>query len=203
MRLQFFKPEAFRPGDILHVTSTGFFSRAIRRCINSKGSHDAMLIFSGGGWCVGESLLGAGSTLTPLAKYEEDMAVGKTLVSILRIPETSASDQFAAQGWWINHVFGKTYDRRAIGRVFIKCIFGDWCKSAAGWEWAWYCTEGIRAAWTTPAMSRDCDIWGKNNPTPGTTEKRVAEGKLLDVTSDCLTRAGARYILNIPQKDTL
>jgi hypothetical protein len=77
--------------------------------------------------------------------------------------------------WWLNNVKGKPYDFGAYPRLFAKAILGDLCQRAAGWEWAWYCTESCRDAWRNGA---GVDPWQKNNPTPRTTEKRIISGNL-------------------------
>jgi hypothetical protein len=88
--------------------------------------------------------------------------------------DSSVSGMLAAY-WWLQNVKGKKYDFAAYPRLFLKSIFGDICQAAAGWEWAWYCTESCRDAWRNGA---GIDPYQKNNPTPRTTEKRIESGAL-------------------------
>ena len=86
----------------------------------------------------------------------------------------------AAEEWWMDNVNGTRYDFLAYPRLMWKAYVGDWWGKAAGLEWNYWCSEGVRSAYakTCPAM----DVWGKSNPTPKTTEKRFNEEKFLDMT---------------------
>lgn len=192
----FFDTTRLLPGDILHTCCKGAYSAAIRRVIGSKGSHDALFVYHLGQWWVGEIIVGGGR-LTPLEKYSKLMAAGKCTTAVLRMPDAQPEDRLAAQKWFIKNILGAPYDMLAIARLGIKYLFGNWSKRAAGWEWAWYCTESVRDAWSKPSLSKNFDVWVKNNPTPRTTEKRLAAGALMDVSAECLTTEGQRYRLRL------
>lgn len=197
MNLQFFRTDQLRPGDIVHSYTKGFYANAIRRILGSKGSHDAIIVQQGKALMIGEALATAGATLTNLSTYEKRMAKGETAVAIYRMPHAAATDGQAAAHWFSTYILGSGYDFRAILQIFFKATFRGVSKSVAGHEFRWYCTESVRDAWTIPPMTADFDIWDKVYPTPGTTEKRVAAGALLDVSADCLTDAGLKHYLKI------
>lgn len=103
---------------------------------------------------------------------------GPTSDSCILTPDFSSVDDIhgmLAAYWWLQNVNGKPYDFGAYPRLFTKAILGDICQRAAGWEWAWYCTESCRDAWRNGA---GIDPYTKNNPTPRTTEKRILSGAL-------------------------
>lgn len=186
-----FHPAALRPGDILHSYTDGVFGRLIRKAIGSRGSHDALVVdAASGGLCVAESLP-RGGALTPLGDYEARMRAGKTTVLVLRIPGASVVDGCLAAQWMESNIMGTPYDFWAFPRLWLKAKLGDWFPSQAGKEWAWYCTESVRAAWRMAGF----DPWAKNNPTPRTTEKRLQAGALTDVSRRCLTPEGQRYLM--------
>lgn len=197
MSLQLFIPTAILPGDIIHSYSDGKYGRAIRRAIGSKGSHDALAVHDlAGQLFIGEAVVGGGR-LTHPKEYEAKMRAGSVRVCVLRIPGATDLDRQSASDWFLNHIPGAPYDFWAYPRLLAKAYLGDIFKGQAGKEWAWYCTEAVRAAWTRPGMSADFDVWQKANPTPRTTEKRESAGALLDVSGQCLTDEGLQFRLEL------
>jgi len=157
-------------GDILHVRNDHFIGRAIRRAIGSWGNHNAILVRPEAELCIGESTWPR-SQCTDLATYDTRINSGDTQVLVLRPTNATAMQGSLAAAWWLRNAQGRPYDLGAYPRLLLKSIFGDICQRAAGWEWAWYCTESCRDAWRNgPGL----DPWQKTNPTPRTTEKRLA-----------------------------
>jgi hypothetical protein len=102
-------------------------------------------------------------------------------VKVLRVAGANKEDHAKAAAWWMAHVQNSPYDWMAFPRLLLKAIFGDWFPKAAGKEWANWCTEGWANAWKHGA---GIDVWGKTNPTPGTTDKRLEAGRFEDVTRE-------------------
>jgi hypothetical protein len=140
---------------------------------------------------------------TPWEDYEDKMRAGQVTVSILRVPGLTPADRQAIVGAWYREVRGTFYDFMAFPRLLIKATVIDVCPRAAGWEWAHFCTEGCQKSFRVGTKSR-IDPWRKDNSTPGTTEHRVYEGDILDVSESCLTEEGRQYrlILKTPTNET-
>jgi len=101
---------------------------------------------------------------------------------LIVLQHVTFAERHWASAWWIDNVLGSHYDYLAYGRLILKRIFGDVWKRAAGWRWAWWCTEGTRDMWIKPKqITREIDPWKKSNPTPLTTEHRVIDGRLIAV----------------------
>lgn len=176
-----------REGDIIHVRRPGsFIGRMIRRAVKSWGNHDALAVMFCGHWYVGDAVHPQ-AQLTPLKELAGELAAGGLEVRVYR-PWNGTRDQGeAAAAWWIKNACGAWYDWGAYPRLLLKALVGDWLPWAAGWKWAWYCTESVRLAWVQAtqceALPRGVDFWRNNNPTPRTTEKRVEDELLVDVTA--------------------
>ncbi len=164
--------ENILPGDILHVRGRGKYSAKICAVIGSVGAHDALFL--------NRSQVGESTALPPFAHrteidvYEARMRAGHCRVSVLRIPGLTSADRLP--------------DARERERIL-------------GWEWAHWCTEGVRTACIKGSRFRTdgtIDPLAKENPTPRTVENRVREGLLSDVSLRCLTEAGLRCRLLIP-----
>jgi hypothetical protein len=161
-----------RSGDILHVRTTGFLGLAIRRAIGSWGNHDALLVRPEMDLCAGDSQW-PHAKCTPLADYDSRILTGNAFVIVYRPTGSTMAHGSLAAAWWIRNCQGRPYDIGAYPRLMLKALLGDLCQWPAGWEWAWYCTEGCRDAWRNgPGL----DPWQKTNPTPHTTEKRLLAG---------------------------
>jgi hypothetical protein len=158
-----------RSGDILHVRSTGFIPRCIRRAVHSWGNHDALLVRPEMDLCAGDSVFPR-ACCTPLSDYDSRISTGDTFVMVLRPANATTVAGSLAAAWWIRNIQGRPYDIGAYPRLLLKSLIGDLCQWPAGWEWAWYCTEGCRDAWRNGS---GLDPWQKTNPTPRTTEKRL------------------------------
>jgi hypothetical protein len=168
--------DIIRPGDILHVRTHTPLSWAIRRSVHSWGTHDALVVRDNGDLCIGDAAP-MKCHCTPLADYQRRFEAGKVQFFVCRpiLPDTDDIHGMMASYWWLQNVKGTPYDFGAYPRLFAKAILGDICQRAAGWEWAWYCTESCRDAWRSGA---GVDPYQKNNPTPRTTEKRIESGAL-------------------------
>lgn len=161
-------------GDIVHSFTDLWFPRRIKQALGSWGSHDAIIVRPENELCIGESIHPR-ATCTPLAEYDAKIARGLTQAIVLRPTGSTPAQGSLAAAWWLQNVLGKPYDWASFPRLMLKCLVGDRCQWPAGWEWAWYCTEGVRDAWRNgPGL----DPWQKNNPTPRTTEKRFVSGAL-------------------------
>lgn len=172
------------PGDIIHKRSHSALGWAIRSAISSWGNHDAIVL----PWFyVGDSI-GGPAVKTHIREYERQLARGECEVRVYRPLNSTPAIGLAAAQWWEANVLGKPYDYMAYPRLIAKALTCDLLPWPAGWEWAWYCTEGVRDAWRAIGL----DPWNKNNPTPRTTEKRVIEGRLLDVTDQVMVAGRAR-----------
>lgn len=168
-----------RPGDILHVRTKSPLGWAIRRAIGSWGCHDAIIVPPYYELAAGDATIPK-AVCTPLAHYWQRILRGKCKAVLLRPADIAPDQGRQAAQWWLQNVQGKPYDIAAYPRLLAKAIVGDLCPWPAGWEWAWYCTESCRDAYLHAC---GLDLWGKNNPTPRTTEKRYAEGKFIIVWS--------------------
>lgn len=166
-------------GDIVHSTTDAWFSRAIRRALGSWGSHDAILVRPEQDLCIGESVHPK-ACCTPFADYDSAIASGRTQVVVFRVTHATPAQASLAAAWWLRNILEKPYDWGSFPRLLLKSAVGDLCQWPAGWEWAWYCTEGVRDAWRN---GPNFDPWNKNNPTPRTTEKRFLSGDLTYVWS--------------------
>ena len=191
-----------RPADFFHIRSAGKYGEEIRAVVGSAGTHDALFVNC---HTVGESTVKPPfAHFTDLEKYEDKMRAGKVLVSVLRIPDISMADRYGIATAWCEHVKGDFYDFAGIAKLWIKrkalrLLPEDSIarEDALGWEFAHWCTEGLRTACLKGTDGR-IDPLAKENPTPRTVENRVRSGRLVDVTESCLTDAGMKYRLQIP-----
>lgn len=171
-----------RAGDIIHTRDQTFLGRRIQRALGSWGNHDALVVWDHDRLAIGESVPPR-AKITPLSEFERRLNTGRYALTFFR--PVNATDDMGARAaiWWIHNIYRKPYDWGAYPRLLIKSLVGDWIKSAAGWEWAWYCTEGVAAAWLFGA---GVDVFRKKNPTPKTTEKRMGDtlGEVADVVRD-------------------
>jgi len=144
------------------------------------GNHDALLIRWRGQWWVGDAEPPV-ANMRSIQEYETDIAAGKIEVRWLWPNGAEKADGERAALYWVDQIKNRPYDYMAYFRLIAKCIFGDWIKRAAGWKWAFFCTEGVRESWM---KSTHLDPWtGNQTPTPYTTEKRVESGQIEDWTA--------------------
>lgn len=205
-----FNVNSLMPGDDVHVLSVnGKFAKYERRLIGSAGSHDTCVIDSG--WLGESTMKPPVAHLTALVDYEAMAERGDVLISVLRIPNLTDEERDAIASAWCLHVKGTFYDFRGIAKLcvketLLKAIPDDspfWNRSL-GWEWANWCTEGwakaIREAGKRfPSVAANDPFADKQNPTPRTVENRVRDGRLIDVSSACLTAYGQQFRLVIPE----
>lgn len=176
-------------GQIIHVRSSTLFGKMIRKAINVKadpvcwGNHDALVVLDKNEqYMIGESI-SPRATLTTLEHYEKLMYACNCQVKVFEVVDATKLDMRLVSNYWLTEVLGTWYDWMAFPRLFIKSVIIDILNWDCGWEWARWCTEGVAEAWREGAGR---DVWGKKNPTPYTTEKRVRSGKLRDVTDKVL-----------------
>ena len=196
-----FDRAVMRPGDIVHRRSYSTIGWAIRNALGNGcwGNHDALWIPRLNYDYIGDAQPPR-AVLTEISDYESDMDRGRCECRVYRPAGATPIDGIAAGNWWRQNVLGIWYDLSAFpdmlyrssrfGRLLVKALWGDrWPEQ---WEWAWYCTEGISRAWQ---VAGGIDIYGaKLQPTPLTTEKRLASGQLTDVTADAIISQRSRKI---------
>jgi len=173
--------DVLKIGDVFHVrTNKGFWPWMIRNTLDSWGNHDAPVLEHAGRLVIGDVVPG-GAKLTEIAEYQKAINSGLKEVRVYRVEHVTESDRLWANSWWLENVLGRPYDYLAYGRLLLKAMFGDLFKAAAGWEWAWWCSETCSLMWLAPNSAGETP-WGTRNPTPRTGEKRVVEGKLKDIS---------------------
>lgn len=179
-----FNPNELRSGDIIRVRRyrsgqhVSALSYLIRKAIGSWASHDALAVIINGNFFVGDAVPPVAQP-TPMPALLDEIALGKVEIRVARPYNATRQQGEAAAAWWMANVNGTPYDFGAYPRLLLKALVGDRCPWPVGWEWAWYCSEGVRGAWQH-ATGRD--YWGKNSPTPRTTENRIRQEYLQDVT---------------------
>lgn len=177
-----------QPGMILSMSTTTTIGGLIRMALGKAyveingglGSkddcpnHDAIVIQHAGRLWVGDAVYPK-CKLTPIEDYDRELRDGSIYnLRVLRVRQATTKQHYDAAEWWFKNVLGTDYDWYAFPRLLGKAMFGDWCKCAAGMEWAWYCSEGIKGAFDNAGI----EIYNKNNPTPLTTYKRMLSGML-------------------------
>jgi len=184
-----FNRAELREGLILHTRTPRFVGRSIRRVLQRGypagvvwGNHDALIVGAHD-----SALLGVGESVpwrarvTSLEWYEEAMERGEVECRVYAVTGATRDQECGASDYYLEHVVGTWYDFAALPRLAIKSLLMDVWRKAAGWEWAWYCTEGVQTAYQAVGLTP----WGKRNATPLTTEKRVS-ATLEDVTAAML-----------------
>ncbi len=126
---------------------------------------------------------------TPLDDYCRDIQSGRIEVRCYWPADagaTPAQGRYAAD-WWHRHVNTRPYDipaiwamARMLWRGGLKCLRAD-AHYLGGRDWAWFCSEGVAAAWHHGAS---LVISGKpaHLTTPLTFEHRAADGTLKEIT---------------------
>jgi hypothetical protein len=104
---------------------------------------------------------------------------GILLVRIYEVVGASPEQEKRTTDYWANNIRGTVYDFGAFPLLLTKALLGGWIPSVAGWEWANWCTEGVMMSYLKGA---GLDPWDKRNSTPKTTENRVEQGRLKDIT---------------------
>lgn len=204
-----FNRQSIMPGDGIHILSLNSkFAEKQRALTGSIGSHDTCVIDRN--WLGESTMKPPRAHLTALADYEAKAERGEILISVLRIPSLTYAERLAIASAWRRVVEGTYYDFGGIYRLWIKERLtkalpktSPWFEQALGWEWAHWCTEGwakaIREACKECPLIHVYDPFrDKENPTPRTVENRVRDGRLLDVSGECLTAYGQQFRLAIP-----
>lgn len=183
-----FRPTELRAGDIVARDSDGWFSKAIRWRTNAKWSHDAIVVERDGGLYLGDSLWGKRSALTPLWKWEAQCRAKEIRVLVMRPEGATAEQGRAAAAWWCENVKGRRYDWLAIIRLGIGVV-AKWFNRDVGLKTNFYCTEGCAKSWAAAQNNP----WAPNaSPTPGTTTKRLKDGRLI-LRDEALTNYGIQF----------
>lgn len=180
---------ALRAGDIICRRGTGALSKAILWATKGAWSHDAIVVMQDGVPAIGDALLGQDGTLTHFYEWEHGCRVRGERIIVLRLPMAGPTHGEDAAAWWMKHVHGKKYDTVGIAHLGVKILFGDWVRKC-GFESRFYCTEGVRDAWKHGGGVDPW--WPKDHVTPGTTYKRLTEGRLVEV-EEALTEEGRKY----------
>lgn len=169
------------PGLILNMSTRSWIGGLIRLVLARNWdnwrecpNHDAIVVEHDGQLWIGESVAPV-AKLTSIEDYEKQIRTGFIYrLRVLEVVGATREQEQAAGKWWLENVRNSPYDWMAFPRLLFKALFGNWINSAAGWEFAFYCTEGVRNAFRWGAGT---DPWIKNNPTPLTTWKRYHQGK--------------------------
>jgi len=180
------------PGAIVQRWTPSWLSRVVCRTLGSQYSHDALVVMTSAGSVKIGDCLPSGCRLTELERYIRGVTDQGWRVRVL-VPEMYTVERgLAASDWWFENVRGHPYDFsilwskwyiRLMWRVLATYVKAKYhvpipSQLAENFEFAYWCTEGVAAAWLNgPGI----DIWRKRNPTPRTTEKRCEEGKLRQV----------------------
>lgn len=193
---------ALMPGMILGRRGSAPISYAImlrtsgpRAMLNGTAwSHDGILIQHNSRWYVGDAEMGQKARLTPLETWEKAMLAGETAAIVLWPVGATPEQGQAAAWWWQTKVWGSVYDELAISQLAWRW-FAEMAGNKLGEEQKFFCTEGVAAAWETGTDFRP-GPWCKLNPTPGTTRKRMLQGRLRAV--DAFTATGKLYSIPAP-----
>jgi hypothetical protein len=164
-----------RPGDVAHVRSSTLFAWAIRRALHETwGNHDGIVVYRDERWGVAEALP-TGYVVTPWGEYMRSITKGRVGVAFLRPVGCPEHISHVVMMNALELADAKVrYDWRAIAEIWAQTVL----KASIPWqrEWAWYCTEAVRACYCSAGT--EWDVWRKELPTPYTTEKRHQEGAL-------------------------
>lgn len=143
-------------------------------------THDAIVVRDpkDGILKIGDALQGSGCVLTPIEEWEDGCLAGDRVCVWVPHGWTETSGRGAA-AWWMGHVFQHAYDVVAIWRLALKGICGDMLAGRVGLYSDFYCTEGVADAF---AIGGGQYPWFPNqNPTPGTTFRRLLDRRILEV----------------------
>ena len=201
MNAPLFNRAALMPGMILGRRSKSPVSYAIMlRTAGPKAmmdgtawSHDGILIQHNRQWYVGDAEMGHKARLTPLEDWEAAMRAGDCKAIVLWPTGASPEDGQAAAWYWQTKCYGTPYDSLAIRHLVWRWLaeaFGH----KVGAEDKFYCTESCDAAWNSGTTFRPSPWSPKLNPTPGTTRKRMREGRLR-VVAGAFTDAGRAFAI--------
>lgn len=194
-----FNRAALRPGLIFGRMSPTAISRAIvlrtaglpALIAGTAWSHDATLISHNHRWYLGDANMGHNARLTPIEDWELGCReYGQR--AIVLWPTGATAEQGQAAAWhWQTHCYGQPYDDLAIKHLAWRW-FAEAFGHKLGREDAFYCTESCAASWSAILSPPGSPWWPKVNPTPGTTRKRLLQGKF-ESCADAFTEFGERF----------
>ena len=171
-----------RPGLIINCSTKSTFGWLIRWVLSRNDpdcpNHDAIVVKRDGQLWIGESLSPV-AKLTSIDTYNTYLQTGHVFnLKVLKVVGATAKQERDASHYFEENIVNSVYDYMAFPRLVFKALFGDWIQSVAGWEWAFFCTEGVRQSYLNGAK---LDPWRNLNPTPLTTRHRFHEGVLKEV----------------------
>lgn len=195
-----FNLDALRAGDIVCGRGTAAISRMIM--LRTSGplslirgdswSHDSGVIEHNGKKYFGDSHMGCPSEMVDPWSWEKKCLAGEYRVLVIR-PTGSTPEQGQAAAWyWQTTVQGTEYDSPGIRHLSYR-FAAELLGNRVGHEDKFWCTEGWRDSWMLGAC---LDPWApKLNPTPGTTRRRLQQGRF-EIVAGALTEFGQRYAIN-------
>ena len=158
-------------------------------------THDALIVRdpADGSLKIGDALMSDGCVLTPIESWEADCRAHGDMV-IVWTPKgwTEISGRIASDYWAMN-IMGKRYDRVAIARLLCKIVCGDWLSGRVGLLDHFYCTEGVCDSF---ARAGHYPYFPNENPTPGTTYRRLMD-KRLEPVPCALTEYGRQFAVDL------
>lgn len=187
-----FDSSKLRPGLIFHGRGQTMYAKAIREVLGRGlppgqecwGNHDGIFVHDPIARTIAVAeCVPMKAKITPLAKHEHKINAGEYDVRVYEVVGASRSDEIAASVWFKSNVVGTWYDFWGIACLGWQYALGKVGRRRVGWEWGNWCTEGVAKAYREATA---LDPWKKANPTPYTTEKRVQQGVLRDITEDVL-----------------
>jgi hypothetical protein len=195
-------PAKLRPGLIMQARVNSWFGRTTIKCLTrwirreigelapeAWGSHTALTVDIAGDVYIGDSAPPFAHATTIL-EWNERISKGNAEVRFFEVIGSTTEQEQAASKWWIMHVLGKVYDFMAFPRLWVKSMVKSFWPKAYGWEWAWFCSEGVGRAWAA-ATGAAIGPLGKEQATPLTIEKRAGlygdKPTLREITDQVMT----------------
>ena len=181
--------ENLEPGLILSGRNeSSVYGKAIRACLGSYTNHNGLFIKDENiGWCIGEAIQPV-SCLTPLVDYERLMNEEGYVVRVWRVKDAASDSRRFVAYYFRSHLLGLRYPGVSIAKLAIFRLVNNlpWKLRIKGV----FCTELVQMAWaqTVSEPFRKPDGRAKKNPTPRTTENRLVQGVLEDVTDRMITK---------------
>ena len=159
----------------------------MRCCGNAPWSHDALAVTDDAGFLrFGDCLWGHKATASTIAEWEAGCYHDGDSVLVLRPVGASSEDGERAASYWLAKIEGRSYDWWSVVQIGIKAIFGQLSERIDNSEAKFWCTEGCAESWSIGA---GLNPWApKVNPTPGTTAKRLRQGKFVIIEEAIIDR---------------
>jgi len=212
-----------RPGLIMQARVNSWFGRTTVKCLTrwirreigdrapeAWGSHTALTVDICGDIYIGDSAPPF-ARATTIKDWNHKILLGNAEVRFFEVIGATPEQERAASAWWLLNVQGKVYDYMAFPRLWIKSMVKSFWPKAFGWEWAWFCSEGVGRAWAAATESA-IGPFGKAQATPLTVEKRAGlygdkptlrevTGQVMTDSSDFIARLKA--VLDIAARPTI